>query len=122
MCIQNVKGPFKATEDVVCYKHVFQWKEDKIITTYQKTAVKIGRTYTSTIDLDRDSSEISTALHSFTNIQSARETAKFIFCPPANLIVKCIIPKDSIYYVGMFRGKMSIASNVLKYVEIIERL
>ena len=83
---------------------------NRYITYYQKCEIEIGEIYHSEINKCVDT--IHEALHSYA------------FKPIQNkgkILVKCIIPKGSTYYVGDFDGSPSYASDTIKYVEIIDQ-
>lgn len=82
------------------------------ITPYRRFPIIIGETYDSI--LEKNPKYINKGIHSFKNIKDAKNDADLY-----NVIVKCIIPKDSKYYKGIFNNVVSYASNKLKYVEII---
>ena len=89
----------------------------RYLTPYKTAPIIIGETYK--LDLIYDHScigkpIIEIGLHSFTNYSSARDDG-------SGVIVECIIPKGARYYKGIFFGKESYASDILKYVEIIEK-
>lgn len=79
-------------------------------TFFRATPIEIGETYTSEIKVNNYT--IHKALHSFCYKKDARVYGNF-------KVAKCIIPKGSIYYRGIFGSVPSYASNQLKYVEII---
>lgn len=79
----------------------------KLVTYYREADVEVGKTYTS--ELVQVKNTIETGLHSYEKIPFA------IY----SIVVKCIIPKGSKYYVGIFGNNVSYASDTLKYVEII---
>ena len=88
---------------------------DKVLCTpYQRFPIEIGETYESDL-IKRYGNQIYKGLHSFGNLNEAIEDAKL----DCDIIVKCIIPKGSTYYIGKFNDKVSYASNKLKYLEII---
>lgn len=87
--------------------------ENKVLVTpYQCFVVEIGKTYKSNLENIFD--EVKIGIHSFVTVKGAIED------DIDSIIVKCIIPKGSKYYLGDFNGiKDSIASDTLKYIEII---
>ena len=87
--------------------------EKTFITPFQGAEVKLGETYHSEI-VKRFSYAVYEGLHSF-------KTLDYDQIDEDDIIVKCIIPKGSKYYVGEFDGTVSFASNKIKYVEIIKR-
>lgn len=86
--------------------------ESKYVTPYQHAIIEIGETYYS--ELVREKNEVNIGLHSFVARISAIEDGN-------GLVVKCVIPKGSEYYLGKFNGVDSFASNSLKYLEIISK-
>ena len=90
-------------------------KNTTFTTPFQAAKVKIGETYESGLILEEYIAwnEIEIGLHSFANYKGIRRLK-------CNIIVKCIIPKGSEYFIGLFDGKTSYASNKLKYIEIIK--
>lgn len=129
MCLANIKGPFVATRDIVCYKHLHQYEKGQLRTSYREMHVELGETYDSDLIVNKFGgrylepyTEINIGLHSFFGIKNTIKDAKECFNPRAKVIVKCIIPKGSTYYKGKFENLASRASNTLKYVEIIQKL
>lgn len=92
-------------------------------TTYVNAKIEIGNTYTSSLSRDNDllKSYIETGLHAFV---CEKDVSKYLKRSHENkryaVIVKCLIPKGSKYYVGTFYGYKSYASDTLKYLEILE--
>ena len=91
----------------------------KLVTSYRKSPVKIGKTYTSEIERidERFHDTIEKALHSFEKKEDALDNV-YSSAFARDVIAKCIIPKGSTYYKGWFGGHASYASNKLKYIEI----
>ena len=81
-------------------------------TIYQNFTVKIGETYTSS--LERIDDTVHEGLHSYANIRDTRHTRI-----GDEVIAKCIIPKGASYYKGTFDGNTAYASDTLTYVELI---
>ena len=81
-------------------------------TIYQNFTVKIGETYTSSLEKIGDT--VYEGLHSYANI---RDTLRSIFGD--EVIARCIIPKGASYYKGTYNGSTSYASNALTYVELV---
>ena len=81
-------------------------------TIYQNFTVKIGETYTSS--LEKIGNTVYKGLHSYANI---RDTLRSIFGD--EVIARCIIPKGAFYYKGTFDGNTSYASDTLTYIELI---
>lgn len=81
-------------------------------TVYQNFTVKIGETYTSSLEKIDDT--VYEGLHSYANI---RDTLRSML--GNEVIAKCIIPKGASYYKGKYGGSTSYASDTLTYVEIV---
>ena len=81
-------------------------------TVYQNVTVKIGETYTSSLEKIIDT--VHMGLHSYANI---RDTQHSIL--GREVIAKCIIPKGASYYKGRHDTYTSYASDTLTYVELI---
>ena len=81
-------------------------------TVYQGFNIKIGETYTSSLEKKDDT--VHMGLHSYANI---RDTQHSILGD--EVIAKCIIPKGASYYKGTYNACISYASDTLTYVELI---
>lgn len=99
----------------------FSWVEDERVTEingipriprletpYRGFPVEIDNTYTSI--LNKISNVVEEGLHSYCNLESIE----------GEIVARCIIPKGSKYYKGIFEGYQSYASDTLKYVELIK--
>ena len=116
------RQPLIASEDLVCYKILLDHrnlKAETLLTYYQETPVKLGRTYTSEFSYDRDG-DVERGLHSYKNLRGAIIDEKDSF--GRTIIVKCVIPKGSRYYQGKFDGKQSYACDRLTYVSVVRDL
>ena len=119
MCLQLKKGakPKIAKEDIVVWKHIIKEGEDKFITSFQFTPVRFNELIISTIN--KIDNNVYEALHSFVKFKDAKERAKHY----NEVLVKCIIPRNSEYYEGTFsigfKDYASYASDKLIYLEII---
>jgi hypothetical protein len=82
-----------------------------LTTPFRYSPVEIGKTYESELEVCGDT--IEKGLHSFKKVVRPYYKDNAIF-------VKCIIPKGSKYYEGLFNDRISYASNKLTYLEIIE--
>lgn len=117
MCLELKNAyvwPRIALWDIVCFKRVIKTDNFgtlKYYTPYQKEAVEIGSTYKSKIR--KDGSLIDVGLHSYVTQKDAIANSW------GNPIVKCIIPRGSIYYKGRFLYEPCYASNKITYVEFI---
>lgn len=117
MCLQLKRFSIKrlALTDKICYKFIKYDYKGRYVTPYQDFRVSIGKTYESKIR-KTSFNEIEEGLHSFANYEDCKGKANtFYNC----VVVKCIIPKGSWYYIGKFSNYKSYSSNRLKYVEII---
>ena len=118
MCLKISNGfgePQIATEDLIVYK-VLKSISDKFTTPYQNTVIKIGCTYTSEFSFNFFG-DIEKGLHSYVSLDNARYDAMGYIIK--RVICKCLIPKGSRYYQGLFGKYKSIASDKLTYLEII---
>lgn len=124
MCliIDRYSQPQIATEDIVVYKHLIQDTDNEFITSYKHAPVTIGETYSSKIGVtisDSGTRVVEMALHSFGDKADAQRGAESY----DEVLVECIIPKGSTYYIGRFEyyPGPSYASNRLKYVKVLSR-
>lgn len=113
-----------AKEDIVCYKLLIKSsphtgdripKLDVYYTPFQLTQIKVGKTYKSY--LYEDELQVTLGLHSFAELHSNKAFWPLDF----DFIAKCIIPKGSSYYVGIFMSKKSYASDTITYVEVKDK-
>lgn len=126
MCltIEKDQSPLIAEEDIVCYKSVYL-RDGYLYTLFQQSYVKIGQTYHSELEVYNNT--VETGLHSNISLYDTNiltTSFDFLFSFQVAIMVKCIIPKESIYYKGIFefRGFLfeSYASDTLTYVEILK--
>lgn len=82
------------------------------LTPYRNFPIEIGETYTSDLIKNEDN-DVNYGLHSFEKIEDVKMDGYGTY-------VKCIIPKGSKYYKGIFKRCNSYASDTLKYTEIVE--
>lgn len=138
MCWITDKKPTRktATEDIICYK-VFYSNEIKYkikrflgIPLYKegiKELYSLYRNYkyypythnpTVNIYCGRDNNHtgwvINVGYHSYSTLNKA----KFTRCPGIELIVECIIPKNTIYYINEYEDIVS--SNIIITDKIID--
>ena len=83
----------------------------KYFTPYRDMLVKMGNTYKS--KLSKEGASIEKGIHSFASQKDAKNLGY-------DCVAKCIIPKWSIYYKGLYERDPAYASNVLTYIEIVE--
>jgi len=86
--------------------------KDVLTTPFRDSLIEINALYRSQIKKYNDT--IEEGLHSIQNLSDV-----YSIRTPSSVIVECIIPKGSLYYVGTFRKCVSYASDALKYVKII---
>jgi hypothetical protein len=131
MCLHlngKQNSPKVATKDITCYKFLkrrLNIHEYYYTTYYQLSPVEIGNTYESKIIVEKSvigEHIINIALHSFKYLSNLRKTIRrYGYYTDKIVIVKCIIPKGSTYYLGDFEGEgLSYASDKLTYVKILE--
>ena len=114
-----------AKKDMVVFKHIRANEDGTFQTTYQDFPIVIGKTYSSlltTVDYICISS-CKIGLHSFKMLSSVKSDCDVLsFKYGALVLVECIIPKGSHYYVGKFGCDISYASDTLKYVRIVGKI
>ena len=133
MClIVGKNAHFKiAKKDIVVYK-VIEKKYNYLRTPFQLSPITIGETYRES-SLNVTFREVNTGLHSFCRLWSAKKLCKKMVLQNKNfwyvdeseceyMVVKCIIPKGSMYIKGRVNGKYfekGYVSDTLTYVEVI---
>lgn len=118
MCLSNSGEKKIATHDITCYK-VVMTRRNKYYTIYYGKYVKIGGSYRSSIKgyySYCSCSCITKALHSYSNKRSAISDSAY---KRGAAVIRCIIPKGAVYYIGKFGKDRAYASNKLKYVELV---
>ena len=120
--------PKIAKSDIICYKLVRKpANTDKYFyTVYRDSKVSVGKKYKSRISFHNNYYHkfIDRGLHTITNLKDVKKlkTAEYKTYNYDFVIIKCIIPKGSNYFVGRFVKHdrfRSYASNCLYYQEII---
>lgn len=132
MCLDILKSNkdmLVAETDIVVYKFL-KIRSKKLVTPYQYMPVEIGETYESKLklrlysDLNLDDEElpdnllvgfVNDGFHSFGRFKDAY--AQYSADKGERVVVKCIIPAGSEYYIGVFDSVLSYASSNLKYVK-----
>lgn len=110
----------KAKKDIICYKFLRVNSDGTLLTPYQGFRIEdIPEEVTSNL-IRNDNNHVNEGIHSFVELRDALldsvdEHNNF----RDNVLVKCIIPKGSHYYEGLFFTMKAIASNKLKYLEVI---
>jgi hypothetical protein len=98
------------TKIIVNKEDICANKTPHYVTYFQEAEVEIGKTYTS--KLIKEDEEVNEGLHSFGKLEDAKTFTSFV--------AKCIIPKGSRYYEGIFEcSYLSYASNKITYLELI---
>ena len=129
MCLSNISKQKVAERDIVVFKYVY-WDEDRkaYLTPFQHAKIIIGRTYTSALDVQKKKGGniVGVGLYSFRNKRDVFDNAridKMIRHQHTFHVVRCIIPKGSLYYTGIFDDSTpSYVSNTLTYEEIIKSI
>lgn len=121
MCLKIKKNQkaLIAEEDIICYKLLYERGIDNFRTVVYMENIKLGKSYESLILVENGRSNkvsfVSFGLHSYMSLEQAVKT---IFS--YDVIVECIIPKGSEYYIGKTdRENDSYASNKIKYTDKI---
>jgi len=141
MClvIKEKSNKQTAKKDIVVYKFLEQRFDKDIyrkylfatITPFMFKEITIGNTYVSQLNREVIPSErgliktdrVEIGLHSMADKQDCIKTASHWVNEGRNqLIVRCVIPKGSQYYVGTYQGSKSYASTAIQYVEVVETL
>lgn len=104
----------KFVEQIEVNGKVYECDTHMYSTPFQDALVEIGKTYKS--NLTKRRSEVNEGLHSFKLLS---ELKNYLGTRRTCVIVKCIIPKGSNYYVGKFYDCESYASDTLEYNELI---
>lgn len=121
--------PKIADEHIVCYK-VIELYNGNWLTPFRSKKIEIGKTYESKLNCDFVAYmeySVDTGLHSMTDYNGARKLKEILtFVEPrrAYEIVKCVIPKGSQYYEGIFKANYhnllsSYASSKVEYREFV---
>lgn len=127
--------PKIAEQDIVVYKLVHKLENGKFLTPFKKYEVILGETYEDFVETPYKIKSLDTTnytsnwyridigFHSFAN----KADAKFYRAPSFGItdtiftkflkIVKCIIPKGSTYYEGVFCTFRSYVSDKIHYLK-----
>lgn len=119
MCLELARNSKKLTakEDIVVYKFVDIHPSGGYITSYMAMPIEIGNTYTSNLIRNRHTPRIlEIGLHSLIEQGSADCFARHF----REVLIECIIPKGSKYYIGEFDGHVGLASDTITYVRVLE--
>jgi len=133
MCLDilNINKDIHVAEaDIIVYKYL-RVVGKNLETPFQNFPVKIGEKYESELnvrsmgDIDKNVPDdyvvkfVTNGLHSFVRFKDAYNA--YIRCSN-RVVVECVIPKDSKYYIGEFDGLLSYASTELVYVKKYSKL
>ena len=114
-----------AKEDIIVFKHLYKQVINGVSyyhTPYRNSPVIIGETYDSKLERLTGVNEVHHGLHSFESVIDCNKDGfletKF---DRISVVAKCIIPKGSRYYKGIFSScgckLTSYASDKLTYIE-----
>lgn len=103
-----------AKDDIICYKHIYE-ENGKYYSSFRGMEIEFGVLYKAAITIDGTS--IGPGLHSYRNIEDTEEDAELYH----EILVECVIPKDSVYYKGTSSCISSFVSNQLMYQRILKR-
>ena len=131
MCLTVRKNAhFKiAKKDIVVYK-VIEKVPFGLRTPFQLSPIAIGETYRES-GINVTFREVNTGLHSFCRLRSAKKLCEKMILQNKSLwhvdkceymVVKCIIPKGSMYIKGRVNGEYfekGYVSDALTYVKVI---
>lgn len=147
MCLNltsDNKDPFIAEEDIVCYKFLRKNTNGTLISPYREFKYKLNEIVTSALlieynqfpstfsyyDVDgvktsyTSTYSVEEGLHSFVHIKTAQDAALSmvgLYIDDEYIVAKCIIPKYSMVYKGLFNEHESYASNQLVITEILDK-
>lgn len=114
MCLEIKHNAKKMTarKDIVVYKILLKWRDGTLRTPFRNCVINIGEQKESY--LLKEENEITIGLHSFKSYNLISDKDGHW-----GRVAKCIIPKGSKYYVGKFDGRISYASDKIKYIKIV---
>lgn len=116
MCLELLSKKLVAKEDIVCYK-ILRKRGNKLYTPYQEVKIKPG-IFKATGTLSEDcGTRIKTVgegvIHTFAKYNQALDEKG----GENTLIYKCVIPKGTNYYIGLFKAFLSYGSEVINVLE-----
>jgi hypothetical protein len=85
----------------------------EFLTPYRNVKISMGETYVS--DLVKEDTGVNIGIHSFKSLDDIISHTKKLM--KNTVIIKCIIPKNSTYYIGENNNYINYASNAITYVE-----
>ena len=116
MCLELLSKKLVAKEDIVCYKILIK-RGNELYTPYQEVKIKPGIfKATGTLSEDcgtRRKTVGEGVIHTFAKYDQARDEKG----RKNTLIYKCVIPKGTNYYIGLFEAFLSYGSEVINVLE-----
>ena len=133
MCLYTKQTePEIAKEDIVCYKYYGVLKEcgrTKLMSPYRGAPAPDLNEVAHT-DLDETSKVfcrgntnyniVDKGFHSFKNFDDIKEELTYIGEMADIIVFKCIIPKGSKFYLGIFKYFLSYCSDQIKLINTVE--
>lgn len=116
MCLELLSKKLVAKEDIVCYKMLIK-RGNELYTPYLEVKIKPGIfKATGTLSEDygtRRKTVGEGVIHTFAKYDQARDEKG----RKNTLIYKCVIPKGTNYYIGLFEAFLSYGSEVINVLE-----
>lgn len=116
MCLELLSEKLVAKEDIICYK-IVRKRGDELYTPYQEVKIKPGifkATGTLSEDCgDRRKTVGEGVIHTFAKYDQALDEKD----GKNTLIYKCVIPKGTNYYIGLFEAFLSYGSEIINVLE-----
>lgn len=116
MCLELLSEKLVAKEDIICYK-IVRKRGDELYTPYQEVKIKPGIfKATGTLSEDcgaRRKTVREGVIHTFAKYDQALDRKD----RESTLIYKCVIPKGTNYYIGLFEAFLSYGSEVINVLE-----
>lgn len=116
MCLELLSKKLVAKEDIVCYKILIK-RGNELYTPYQEVKIKPGIfKATGTLSEDcrtRRKTVREGVIHTFAKYDQALDEKG----GKNTLIYKCVIPKGTNYYIGLFEAFLSYGSEVINVLE-----
>lgn len=116
MCLELLSEKLVAKEDIICYK-IVRKRGNKLYTPYQEVEIKPGIfKATGTLSEDRGDRRKTVGegvIHTFAKYDQALDEKD----GKNTLIYKCVIPKGTNYYIGLFEAFLSYGSEIINVLE-----
>ena len=116
MCLELLREKLVAKEDIICYK-IVRKRGNKLYTPYQEVEIKPGIfKATGTLSEDRGDRRKTVeegVIHTFAKYDQALDEKD----GKNTLIYKCVIPKGTNYYIGLFEAFLSYGSEIINVLE-----